>query len=744
MSSFLRRLKHIPKIPILILISLLSSAGILAIRHLGVLENAELWNYDQLIKLRSSSQADSRLLVVAIDEKTVKRIKTENISDRDLIKALRNLEQHKPAVIGVDILRNTPTGENRKEFLNYVNRVYTPLEGQLKPIIFTCSSPSLEQPQEVTPPNVIDLQSGVGFANMDTDQDTTVRRMPLSSIPANSKKKGKPQVNSKCQVFFSLGMLTAASYLQSKHIALEPTKEQFLKLGNVTFTPLPQQAGAYSNLDPTLNQIILDYQLRKPAEVISLSEVLDNKVAAEKIKDKVVLIGYTTSSQKDLHLTPFGNVPGIYIQAQVVQQVLATVLDKRPQVWFFPTVLEWLWIGGWGFLAGVCAWRFRQMWLFCLLEGIIIVFLLGTTYIFFLFQGWLPLVPSLMTVLGSLIGVRVILSKIPSDAAREVAIEEVQDMTLNATSIPTVIEPPLSVVKQKPDSIIGTELGDHKRYIIKRHLGGGGMGQVYLALDTRLAEKEVAIKILTINRNSTNQKLIARFQQEVTVMAQLKSPHIVKVTDFGMTAEYSFFALSPFYVMEYLEGRTLTDKLAKDKVIAVPEAINIVAQICTALEEAHQKDIAHRDLKPDNIFLEKVGLKEEIIKILDFGIAKIINDEKPSITLEGGFIGTCRYASPEQCKGDSNIDQRTDIYSLGIIFYEMLSNSNPFNIEKDQSTQGMWIASHIGSSPISLRSQPNCQDLPIQLENIIMKCLAKQPSERFQNINELQEALKSL
>ena len=810
--SFLNGLKRSPKIPVVLLASILISLGVIGLRNAGVLQGSELWLYDQLIKLRSSAQSDPRLLIVAIDDKTLKKINTNKISDRDLTAALKNLQNYKPAAIGIDIFRDIPIGEGRRELISYVNQVYTPLEGKIKPIIFTCSAPSAQQAEGIDPPDILDVQDSVGFANVEIDSDNIVRRVPISNIPVKTEadkstiqeqSKEQTKVKSKCQGPFSLGFLTAASYLQSKNISLQLTAEQNLKLGDVIFKTPPAKAGAYQNLNSSLNQIILDYRLSKPAEIISLSEVLDDKISAAQIKDKVILIGYTTSSD-DFHRTPYGMIPGIFIQAQAIEQVLATVLDKRPLVWFLSEPMEWLWITGWGILGGICAWRFRQTWLFYLSEMSVVGLLLGTTYIVFLQQGWFPLLPPILTILGSMVVVRSILpSKKVTLISPQTEVEpvtlvspqtevepvtlvspptevepvtlvspptEVEPVTLvspptevepvTLVSLPTEVEPvtlvspptevePVFIKASQPTvkkaPFVGTLLGDNGRYVIEKLLGGGGMGQVYVASDTRLANRKVAIKVLTINNNVSNAKLLRRFQQEVKVMAKLTSPNIVKVSDWGITEEDSFFQGSPFYVMEYLKGRTLTEKIEQTSKIPIAEAIIIVRQICVALEDAHEQMIAHRDLKPDNIFLEMVGYEGEIVKVLDFGIAKVLNDGKdpknsPRITRVGAFIGTYHYASPEQCRGDDNIDHRTDIYSLGLILYEMITGRNPFNLA-DEDTQADWIASHLRSEPVALRSQPKCKNIPSELEKIVMKCLAKQPENRYNNIKELHQAL---
>ena len=273
------------------------------------------------------------------------------------------------------------------------------------------------------------------------------------------------------------------------------------------------------------------------------------------------------------------------------------------------------------------------------------------------------------------------------------------------------------------------------------------MSKVFLASDTRLENKTVAVKIMTSYSGSNNQALIKRFNREVKVISSLRSQNIVQVTDFGMTPPEKPFMGAPFYVMEYFHGKTLGEVLQETPTLPVNRIIRIMLQICAGLKEAHNQGIIHRDLKPDNIFLAVGGVFGEEAKILDFGIAKVVETEEKkqtAMTQHGSFIGTYRYASPEQCKGIPNIDKRTDIYSLGIMLYEMLSGKNPYNSDVDRTTQGEWIACHIRAEAQKLSDYEECQDIPDALKHIAMKCLHKSPTERFQTIEELTEALKAV
>ncbi|MBW4615579.1 MAG: protein kinase [Desmonostoc vinosum HA7617-LM4] len=300
----------------------------------------------------------------------------------------------------------------------------------------------------------------------------------------------------------------------------------------------------------------------------------------------------------------------------------------------------------------------------------------------------------------------------------------------------------------------GRFMGDNQRYRLEKRLGGGGMGEVYLATDTRVGQ-QVALKLLK-DTLVASQEMRKRFEREISVCAALQSDHIVKISDCGVTPEGY-----PFYVMEYLRGQTLRELLLRERRLSVERTVKIMAQVCKGLQLAHQGinlqregtksiehiQVVHRDLKPDNIFLIPTDLGEWV-KILDFGVAKIRDEssDRSNITnITSTFIGTFRYAAPEQIQSDKNLDARGDIYSLGIILYEMLSTADPFGIgnKGNNVSEASWVLAHAYEPPKPLRSQPGCQDLPVELEAVVLKCLQKNPNERFASVEALNQALQA-
>jgi eukaryotic-like serine/threonine-protein kinase len=306
------------------------------------------------------------------------------------------------------------------------------------------------------------------------------------------------------------------------------------------------------------------------------------------------------------------------------------------------------------------------------------------------------------------------------------------------------------------NSLLGCLIGDHERYRLESLLGKGGMGDVYKAIDIRLG-KEVAIKLLraSLTNTSTTAELDfkRRFERECAICAALKSENIVQVSDYGITNEGL-----PFYVMEYLEGQTLAQVLKQESKLSVERTKLIMAQVFAGLSSAHKGvifktpgvsneeriKIIHRDLKPANIFLVPTVLGERA-KLIDFGVAKIksLHTENPNLT--NCFLGTHHYSAPEQFDGQQHIDERSDIYCLGIILYEMLTGADPFGLKSQEQrvTGESWIKAHLLAEVQPLRSQHGCENLSVELEHIVMRCLEKRPDQRFQSVEALAQALNT-
>jgi serine/threonine-protein kinase len=265
-------------------------------------------------------------------------------------------------------------------------------------------------------------------------------------------------------------------------------------------------------------------------------------------------------------------------------------------------------------------------------------------------------------------------------------------------------------------------------YRILNKIGTGGMGAVYLA-EHPLIGKKVALKV--IHRElAGNKEVVQRFFQEAKAVTRINHEHIVQIHDFGVTPEGDHF-----YIMEYLEGKTLAQVIAADRVLDVMRALHITAQIASALAAAHGAGVIHRDLKPDNVMLSPRLGDPDFVKLLDFGLAKMFASQSAVKTAAGVLLGTPQYMSPEACESRATIDARTDVYALGILLFQMTTGMLPF----DGESMGEVLVKQISQLPPPPRAiNPN---IPPSVEQIILRCLAKAPDGRFGSMNHLREAL---
>jgi len=698
--------------------------GVVGLRQTGLLQSLELWAYDRTVQLRPDRGPDPRLLIVTVSEADIQRQKQYPLSDQLLTKALGKLVQFEPAAVGLDIYRDLPVEPGHQAFKNLLAQ---------SDRIIGVTKLGEGAAQGVPPPPGL-APDRVGASDIPVDAGGITRRALLYTTP-----KGSP--------VFSLPMVLALYYLEDQGITLDrnPTNPDQLRLGKAVLPPLDANAGSYLGNDARGYQTLINYQsATQVARRISLTDVLADKLTAADVKGKVVLFGITAESVKDLFYTPYSaglsddqKMPGVFIQAQVVSQLLSAAEGQAVWPWYWTDNLENLWIVVWGLVGGVLAVVIRPRWALALAGSVGVGLVLGVGWYTFNQNGWIPVIPPLLTLVAGLAAVRVSWGLVSPGLG--------QDGTISAPgldSTATVVGGTVvGAVPANPMQNRSLDLGT--RYALEKTLGAGGMGEVYLARDT-VVGRQVAVKVL--KANIANQpELRLRFEREVAICAALESSNIVQVTDYGVTPQGY-----PFYVMEYLRGQTLGDLLKKEGRVEVARATGIIQQVCVGLSLAHRgvvlagettpRTLVHRDLKPDNIFLVPTVLGE-LVKILDFGIVKVESDR---MTMTGQFIGTSRYAAPEQWQGEQSLDQRADIYSLGVIFYEMLSGADPFGLGKGATTLAQWYTGHVLSAPKPLMGQPDMEHIPAPLAETIMRCLAKNPEDRFANVDQLKAALENL
>lgn len=269
------------------------------------------------------------------------------------------------------------------------------------------------------------------------------------------------------------------------------------------------------------------------------------------------------------------------------------------------------------------------------------------------------------------------------------------------------------------------------QYRLKEQIGSGGMGEVYLA-EHQLMKRPCALKVIRPGK-ADDPKVLARFEREVRATAALSHWNTIEIYDYGRTEDGTFY-----YVMEYLPGKSLAQLVELYGPLPAGRVIYLLRQTCEALHEAHSSGLIHRDIKPGNIFAAKRGGACDVAKLLDFGLAKPLPNASGAalqLTQDGSITGSPLYMSPEQALGENEPDARGDIYSLGAVAYYLLTAHAPF----EGDTAMKVLVGHAREQPIppsQLRS-----DIPSDLEQVVLRCLAKRPGDRYQDAMSLAQAL---
>ena len=283
---------------------------------------------------------------------------------------------------------------------------------------------------------------------------------------------------------------------------------------------------------------------------------------------------------------------------------------------------------------------------------------------------------------------------------------------------------------------IGTALGG--RYELTEEIGEGGFGKIYRARQLNI-DRDVAVKILP-PRFTNRENVVERFRREARLASRLRHPHTITIHDYGQHDGLFYIA------MEYLEGQDLADLLARESTLSLRQARHIAIQTLESLREAHEFGIVHRDLKPENIFLTSVGDDARFVKVLDFGIAKLAGGQSPQVettdddgrnlTVQGSTVGTPIYMSPEQAAAES-VGAGSDLYTVGLILFEMLNGHPPFSEERPAQT----MRAHLFESVPAFSNQKLRNS---RAEALVRKALSKEPEDRFNSASEFIDALSSM
>jgi len=276
-------------------------------------------------------------------------------------------------------------------------------------------------------------------------------------------------------------------------------------------------------------------------------------------------------------------------------------------------------------------------------------------------------------------------------------------------------------------------------YDLRRQIGKGGMGEVWLAEHKTLA-RPAAIKIvrpdlLADGDRAAGTNVVKRFAREAKATAALRSPYTVEIYDFGVTDEGTFY-----YVMEYLDGLDLGTLVKRHGPLPAARAIHLLRQACASLEDAHQHSLVHRDIKPANIFACRLGTEYDFAKVLDFGLVK---DQTPTentqLTVEGLTTGTPAYMAPEMALQDGRIGPATDIYALGCVAYWLLTGKLVF----DEATPVAMIVNHVKTVPEAPSTRTELP-IPSAIDEIVLRCLEKEPADRYPSMRALSAALAAV
>ena len=389
-----RHTSWLQRFPTVLLVSTVVTVCAIGRRYLGVLQPLELQAYDQMLQLRPEEGADPRLLIVTITEADIRTQKQRNgsLSDSALAQLLEKLEQDRPRIIGLDIYRDFPV---EPAYRNLATRLR-----QDEHFIGVCKDLDPEaDPEGVPPPPEIPPER-VGFSDFVNDADGVLRRQFLSMTPEPA---------SPCQASYSLSALLALNYLAAQGILPKFNADGNLQLGKVVLPRLKTRSGGYQKVDAGGNQVLLNYRSHSPQKIaaqVTLTQVLNDQFNPKSVQDRIVLIGATGTTAGDRWSTPYGagpndQVPGVFMQAQMVSQILSAALDGRPLLRVWPAWDDVLWIWGWSAVGSLLACCFQSRLRLGLAGGTALGVLFGLCFSLFLNGVWVPLVPSAIALIAA-------------------------------------------------------------------------------------------------------------------------------------------------------------------------------------------------------------------------------------------------------------------------------------------------------------------------------------------------------
>jgi CHASE2 domain-containing sensor protein/tRNA A-37 threonylcarbamoyl transferase component Bud32 len=701
-----------------IISSAIATILLFGIQRLGMLEPIELKVFDQMIQMRGNPGLDPRILVVGVTEKDLEKLQKWPLSGEILNKLFTKLEGYQPRVIGLDIFRDLRVEPGHDKLLQHLQKSDR--------IISVCKhSDSINSP---TPPPAGTQIEQVGFSDVVADTDDIIRRNLLLL---------KPESNSACTTPYSLGLQLALRYLGNIQPKFSANKE--LQINHTIFKPLQSDSGGYQKVNTNGFQILLNYRSVDPVKLVSVSEVLANQVEPALIKDRIVLIGSTAPSLKDIFNTPYSasqqenpKMPGVVVQAQMVSQILSVVLDKQPFFWFFPEWGEVLWIWVWSLGGGIIAWQIKHPLSLTLGTVVILTLLLGINYIIFTQAGWIPVVsPALGLIIAT--GSVVTYSAFRNKREQEKIAWQIQEQKRTIKLLQDLLQEGGNTVNDvtaiplfEKDTLL------NQRYKVIEPLGSGGFGKTYLAEDTqRPGNPKCVVKHLQPARQDQEFLDVARrlFKTEGEILELLgKSDRIPQLLAY-------FEESQQFYlVQQFIPGHSLSEEIKSGKRLSEAQVIDLLQDVLRVLIFVHSHHIIHRDIKPANLIRRQ---QDNRLVLIDFGAVKQIQSQQTEEN-QSIAIGTAGYAPPEQLLGHPRLN--SDIYALGMIGIEGLTGIPARQFQRNPHGQLVFKGDSHSNAVIWYK----LDNINEKLASVLDKMVAYDFIQRYQSAEEVLESLEKV
>ncbi|MDB9540054.1 CHASE2 domain-containing serine/threonine-protein kinase [Anabaenopsis tanganyikae CS-531] len=706
--------------------TVIATVLILGLQKLQVLQVLELKVYDQMMQMRTDPGKDPRLLIVSITEEDLQRWGWP-LSGEVLNQLLSKLEEHQPIAIGLDIFRDLPVQPGHEQLLQRLVRSDS--------IISICKHTNVREPGIAAPAGV--KPGRVGFSDLVEDTDGLIRRNLIAV---------KVEKSDICQSSYSLSWRLALKYLALQGIPLQSNVNQELQLGDVIFTPLKSNSGGYQNADTRGYQILLNY--RSPgniAEKVTVTQVLAGKITPDLVKDRIVLIGSTAPSLKDIFNTPFntgkadnsGRMAGVEIHGHMISQILSAVLNNQPLFWFLPGWVEVLWIGSWSVLGGYLARRLRYPFSLGLRSVASLLVLFVGNFVIFTHGGWFPVVaPALGLVVASVS----VLAYSAHDSQREkkqiiqllqAQKELIAELQKQQTTVTPTPEPDYLGKLLTTQTLLG------KRYQIINNLGRGGFSETYLAQDIQRPGNPLCVvkQMRPVRQDKEYLNLVKRlFHTEADILEILgKHPQIPQLLAF-------FSENNNFYlVQEFIPGHTLKHELTSGICYLRSEVINILTEVLQILVFVHSYDVIHQDIKPSNLMRRTT---DGHIVLIDFGGVKQLQAQNH--VLDSIIFASRGYAPPEQMSGIPKLN--SDIYALGIIAIQALTGLNPQEKEfgRDLKTGFIIIPAVSPSGEQTWQDWSELADTTEELTRILNKMVHLHSYQRYESAMQVLEDINNL